>query len=124
MKFMSLFVAVMISTFMLTGCIEDDVGSSTSSSSSGTGSGTADVDALAGPKSTYSYSCPAGGNYSIEVTSGPCQSAQENYAYVFGCNEVGDFASACESFYGCLVNNSTGDYRDYYQQNLDACAYY
>jgi hypothetical protein len=117
MKFLNLFAVLLISSFALTGCIEEDTTSSSSSSSG-------PVDALAGSKSTHSYSCPAGGNYSIEVTNGPCKSSQENYAEVFGCNQVGSFASACQSFYSCLVSNSTGDYRSYYQQNLDACAYY
>lgn len=117
MKFLNLFAVLVISSFALTGCIEDDTDTSSSTSS-------APVDALAGSKTTHSYSCPAGGSYSIEVTVGPCQSSQENYAEVFGCNEVNSFASACQSFYSCLVSNSTGEYKDYYEQNLEACAYY
>lgn len=83
-----------------------------------------DVDALGGSSTTYTFTCPSGTQSSVPVSAGPCQSAQENYAYTFGCNEADDFRSACESYYSCAVNNSTGEYRAYYQQHLDYCSSY
>lgn len=83
-----------------------------------------DKDALAGSTSTYSFTCPSGTQASVPVTNGPCKSQQQNYAYAFSCNQVNDFASTCSSYYSCAVNNSTGEYRSYYQQHLNYCSSY
>lgn len=120
-------ITVLGSALMLAGCLEDlaDAGSSSSDSSSGSSSsGGSSSDALSGPQVTYNYTCDISGSNSISVTDGPCLTSQKNYALNFGCNYVDNFASACNSFYSCAVNNSSGDYRSYYQQYLDYCAYY
>jgi len=44
----------------------------------------------------YSFSCPSGGSYSIPVSyrNASCGAAMKNFARVYSCNLIGDFASA------------------------------
>lgn len=109
----------------LAGCDEllDDGTETDTGSGGGGGGGSGSSDALAGPQVTYNYDCGFG-TETIQVTQGPCQSSQQTYASTFGCNDVDNFYSACNAFYSCAVNNSSGDSRAYYQQYLTACASY
>ncbi|HMA16696.1 MAG TPA: hypothetical protein VKP12_18040 [Kiloniellaceae bacterium] len=47
---------------------------------------------------TYSFSCPHGGSYSIPVSyrKAACGAAMKNFARVYSCNLIDDFASAGE----------------------------
>ena len=45
----------------------------------------------------YSFSCPAGGTYSVPIPnrlSSSCRSAWEYYARTYGCNDADNFAEA------------------------------
>lgn len=117
-RFLTLFLLVPV-FLILPACIDEG-----GSSSDSDGSAPTDTDALAGSTTTYSFTCPSGTEGSVEVSTGACQSAQQNYAYTFSCNEVDNFASACTSYYSCAVSNSSGSYVDYYQQYLSSCASY
>lgn len=125
MKQSILFTVLVMMILALSGCIEEEYETDDDSDSYSY----SDIDALAGPKVSYSYSCPeiygaSTGGGTIDVTDGACQSVQEDYAYVFGCNLVDDMQAACEAFYSCTVNNSSGEYAAYYQQYLDSCSMY
>jgi hypothetical protein len=55
------------------------------------------------------------------VSNGPCLSSQRAYAKATSCNEVDSnysFNSVGRPFYQCLVLNSTGSFKTYYQQYL------
>ena len=75
------------------------------------------------PQVDYKYTCSATGKTnSVPISDGPCSSQQKAYARTVACNEVdsnGTFNSVGRPFYQCLVNNSEGDQKKYYQQYLD-----
>ncbi|MBK8188200.1 MAG: hypothetical protein IPK77_13635 [Cellvibrio sp.] len=117
---------VLLTLFCLTalmGCYGEEEESDDSSSGSGGSSGSGSSDALDYPQVTYSFTCPApvGGSHSVDVSNGPCISQQKSYSRATSCNLVGDdytFNYVGKPFYQCLVNNSSGDYKKYYQQYL------
>lgn len=61
----------------------------TSASAGGSGGGAAKSE-------TYSFSCPSGASYSIPVSyrHASCGAAMKNFARVYSCNLIGDFAAA------------------------------
>lgn len=94
-------------------------GSGADTSDSGSTSG--NVDALKYQQIKYSFSCASGGSKTIDVSNGPCLSSQKAFAKATSCNEYDSnftFNSVGKPFYQCLVNNSSGDYKKYYQQYL------
>jgi ABC-type glycerol-3-phosphate transport system substrate-binding protein len=95
--------------------------STDSSSSSDTGVSTSS-DALNYPQVSYSFTCQATNtSATVSVSNGPCLSSQKAYTKATSCNEVGadySFNYVGRPYYQCLVNNSSGDYRKYYQQYL------
>jgi len=100
-----------------------------SSGSGGTGSSgggsapSGDTDALGGNQTIFRHTCSTPGSTQMEipVSTGPCRTAQENYARVFACNDLNNFASACRNLYQCATNNSSGYYVTYYQSFLSGC---
>lgn len=112
---------------VLTGCLPEEETSdddSYDSGSTGSTGSTGSSDALDYPQIAYTFSCPApvGGSNTVNVSNGPCVSQQKSYTRATSCNLVGNdytFNHVGKPFYQCLVNNSTGDYRAYYQQYLD-----
>jgi hypothetical protein len=97
---------------------------STGSGGGGTGlpPGTGDLDGLAYPQVGYTFTCAATQEQkTVQVSNGPCLSSQRAYAKATSCNEVDSnysFNSVGRPFYQCLVLNSTGSFKTYYQQYL------
>lgn len=84
-----------------------DSESSYSSSSSGSSGGTA----LPYGGGTYSWTCPAPSNTRGSTTIPPtsstsCVTVYQNYAFVFGCNQIDDFSSAQSQYNSCLTQDS------------------
>jgi hypothetical protein len=106
------------------GGVEDEQPKSSSSGggSSGSGSAGSPADALNYAQVNYSFSCKGLTNtITVQVSNGPCISSQKAYARATTCNEYDSnmtFNSVGKPFYQCLVTNSTGSYRTYYQQYL------
>lgn len=55
----------------------------------------------------WTFTCPAGGEYTVPITEGPCEAAQKEYAKTFGCNEVDNMYEACMDYHGCSGGNTT-----------------
>lgn len=97
----------------------DDTGGSSAGSSS-----SSSADALAYPLVDYTFTCSATGRTNtIQVSDGPCISQQRAFAKATSCNEFREdgnsgFDHVGQPLYQCLVNNSSGSYRSYYQQYL------
>lgn len=92
---------------------------------SGGSSSSNSADALAYPKVGYTFTCSATGqSHTVNVSNGPCIGSQRAFAKATSCNEVeqdggSGFDYVGRPFYQCLVNNSSGQYVDYYRQYLD-----
>ena len=91
-------------------------------SGGGTGSGTGDVDALAYPIIQHSFTCTGiSDTGTAPVSNGRCLSQEKGFAKATACNEFDSdftFNSVGRPFFQCLVNNSTGNFKTYYQQSL------
>lgn len=91
-------------------------------SNQGGAAGNGDIDALNFPQSAYGFTCSATGmSKSVQISNGPCAASQKAYSKATSCNEVGNdysFNNTGKPFYQCLVTNSTGDFKAYYQQYL------
>lgn len=107
-KTISLLIILLTASFALSGCLHEDLtadGDSTSGSSTGTTSGGT---ALPYGGYTYNFTCPSGvqGSPTIPPTSSQaCAGVYENYAFVFSCNRIDDFASAQSSYESCLATD-------------------
>ena len=55
----------------------------------------------------YTYTCPAGGTYTVDVPDDSCSDESEYFAETFGCNLIDDFGDACYEYYGCLGASSS-----------------
>lgn len=115
MKYRYLGLATCVLLLGLAGC-----GGGTDDTSSD--DATSNVDALAYSKTNYSFTCPSGSTYSVPVSNGPCIESQKAFSKATVCNQPGSgtipYAYAGKPFYQCLVSNSTGDYKTYYQKYL------
>ncbi len=118
---------LVLPALLVLGCgggLGDDPPKSSSSggSSSGGGSSSSPADALNYAQVNYAFSCKGMSNtITVQVSNGPCITSQKAYAKATTCNEYDSnmtFNSVGKPFYQCLVNNSTGSYKSYYQQYL------
>ena len=51
----------------------------------------------------FTFTCEfTGTSHTVDIPIGNCQTEYENYAKVYGCNEIDNFYQACVDLYGCL----------------------
>lgn len=105
-KYYGFALVLALGMVLLTGCYDEDVTSSSGSSSTSSTSSGGTVLSFGG--TSYTYTCPitSGATVTIPPTStSACASVYKDYARVFGCNLIDDFASAQASYESCVAQD-------------------